>query len=58
MPRWALCLGLSLALFGLRWPEYSQPHLGLYRNPQTLWCVPAKSAMHQWSIPVSCHPHG
>jgi len=39
-------------------PQCSQPHLCLYRDPQTLWCVLAKSAMHQWSIPLSCHPHG
>src|SRR5439155_26090611 len=31
--------------------------LCLYRNPQALWWVRAKGAMHQRTIPVSCHPH-
>ena len=38
--------------------QRTKPHLCLHRNPQTLWGVSAKSAMHQRSIPLSCHPHG
>ncbi len=29
----------------------------LYREPQTLWGVRTKSAMHQFTVEVSCHPH-
>jgi len=35
----------------------AESHLYLYRNPQTLWCVLTKGAMHQRSISLSCHPH-
>ena len=38
--------------------EFREQGLCLYRQAQTLRCVLAESAMHQWSIPVSCHPHG
>jgi hypothetical protein len=31
----------------LRRSQHEQPHLCLYRGPQTLWCVLAKSAMHR-----------
>src|SRR5438552_3741809 len=30
----------------------SEPRLNLYRDPQTLWGVLAKTAMHQCSLPV------
>ncbi len=39
-----------------RRPQCLKPHLHLYRDPQTLRCVLAKSAIHQWSIRASCHP--
>jgi len=29
----------------------------LYRDPQTLWWVRTKSAMHHLTAEVSCHPH-
>ena len=41
----------------LRRAECPEPHLCLHRDPQTLWCVFPESAMHQWSLPVSCYPH-
>src|SRR2546430_15382330 len=42
----------------LRRSQRAEPHLSVYRYPQTLWRVLAKNAMHQRSIPVSRHPHG
>src|ERR1022692_3638345 len=40
-----------------RWrKEYGGLKMDQAKRP--LWSMLAKSAMHQWSIPVSCHPHG
>jgi hypothetical protein len=41
----------------LRRPERSEPDQYLHWDPQTLWCVFTKSAMHPWTNQVSCHPH-
>jgi len=31
--------------------------MGQHDRSETVWRVPAKSAMHQRSIPLFCHPH-
>ena len=41
----------------LRGPKSAEPRLYLYRDPQALWGVLPESAMHQWRVPLSCHPH-
>src|SRR5947208_8752499 len=41
----------------LWWTQCSEPYPRLYRDPQTLWGVRAKSAMHQLTVEVSCHSH-
>jgi hypothetical protein len=33
-------------------------HLRSFLEGLHEWCMLAKTAMHRWSIPVSCHPHG
>jgi transposase len=40
----------------LRWSSLSESCLQLHRNPQTLWCVCAKSPMHQRPFSISEHP--
>ncbi len=51
------------SLYLSRWPatqlrgsSLSESRLQLHWNPQTLWCVCAKSAMHQRPFSVSEHP--
>src|SRR5436309_87066 len=41
----------------LWWTQCSEPYPRLHRDPQTLWGVRAKSAMHQLTVEVSCHSH-
>ena len=42
----------------LRRPQPAESHLCLHRDAQTMRRVCAQSAMHQWSVSLSCHPHG
>jgi transposase len=41
----------------LRRRQCSEPYPCLHRDPQTLWWVCTKSAMHHLTAEVSCHPH-
>src|ERR1700737_4758029 len=41
----------------LRRTQHPEPYPCLHRDPQTLWWVRTKSAMHQLTIEVSWHPH-
>src|SRR5437868_2693910 len=41
----------------LRRPQPAEPHLCLHRDAKTLRGVCVKSAMHQWSVSLSRHPH-
>ena len=42
----------------LRWLECSQSCSRLHWQRQTLWDMLAKTTMHEWTIQISCDPHG
>ena len=42
----------------LRWPQPAEPHLCLHRDPQTVWRLRTKTAMHRRGFSLSSHPHG
>jgi transposase InsO family protein len=41
----------------LRRTQRSEPYPCLHRDPQALWGVHTKNAMHQLTVGVSCYPH-
>ena len=42
----------------LCWVERSPSGSGLHWQRQTLRSMLAKTTMHEWTIQISCHPHG
>ena len=41
----------------LRRPQQGEPHVRLHRNAQEVRSMPTKIAVHNRTVPISCHPH-
>ena len=41
----------------LRRPQQGKPHVRLHRNAQEVRSVPTEIAVHNRTVPISCHPH-